>query len=225
MLDPEPPQGNCSACLGRNSKRAKCLEQFGKFASFVTSFGAAFEGTELTYSSPPFGSPHLVSAEEKITCHKWWERWSTRLIQMSCHGIQKVAASKWRQTLRGSSHPEVNQLLVIGNNMTNKAPPEQNQLFFLSTYHHISSQKPPLSSDLRVEIFTKDKKNRPGSPTALSTQLQARPAWHRIPLQRPGGKLGFSEWDLHSPKMEMLDYNSNFSISGCVYISLYELWI
>lgn len=40
--------------------------------------------------STPFGSPHLVSAEEKITCHKWWELCSTRLLQMSRHGIQKL---------------------------------------------------------------------------------------------------------------------------------------
>jgi len=106
--------------------------------------------------------------------------------------------------------------------MTKNPPPDQHQLLFFQPFIIFPPPpKSPLSSDLRVEIFTKDKKNRPGSHTALSTQLQARPAWHRIPLQRPGGRLGFSEWDLHSPKMEMIDYNSKFPISWCVYIYIY----
>ena len=74
-------------CLTRNRRREtvqRALAGTPKgpnvLNNFVTSFGAAFEGTEL-------GSPHLVSAEEKITCHKWWELCSTRLIQMSRHGI------------------------------------------------------------------------------------------------------------------------------------------
>lgn len=92
VLDPEPPQGNCSACLGRNSKRAKCLEQFGKFASFVTSFGAAFEGTELTYKAHPLLVPLIYCSLSGRENHRsqmvgtlalGWFKW-VAMVSKSC---------------------------------------------------------------------------------------------------------------------------------------------